>query len=296
MNNEFEQQADETIDFGAELEVEEVDESEEEIMDESSEFENSEQDETEDRSEDQDDQGSPPIEDKTSSRKPWLPELRRKYEAQQRELRELKQKLQAVEQTKQEVVQLPPEPELSDYDWDEAEYKKAVHNWYGVKAKVDQQKAVQEQKAQLQQYEQAKKLDDYNRAKTSFNKREFNESEFIATTLLSIEQQNILLQYSDDPATLVYKLGKNHDDIKKLSEIQDPIIFIKELAKTEERMKSIKVNKAVAPKAESGIPRSSVGRAGAVGNTLERLRSEAQKTGDYTKVMAYKKELKNRSK
>jgi hypothetical protein len=298
VDNEFEQQADEVLDLDNELEVDDVDEGYEDDASEDVEFESEDDEEEADEAsyEDQDEEGSPPVEDQDNNgKKNWVTEVRRKHRELERENRELKQKMQSLEQPKQEVLQLPPEPELSDYDWDEADYKKAVHEWYSIKAKVDQQKAVEEQKAQMQQYEQTKKFDDYNKAKASFDKREFDESEFIATTLLTVPQQNMLLQYSDDPAALVYKLGKNHKDIKKLSDIQDPIMFIKELAKTEERMKAVKVNKAAAPKAESGIPRKSGGGTGGINSNLDRLRQKAEQTGDYTAYFAARRSTKNKN-
>jgi hypothetical protein len=84
---------------------------------------------------------------------------------------------------------------------------------------------------------------------------------------------------------VIYALGKNLKKAKELSEITDPVKFAFAVAKLEKDLKV--TNRKAAPPPEkivSGTGRSS----GAVDSTLERLRAEAEKTGNMTKVIQYK--------
>jgi hypothetical protein len=95
-----------------------------------------------------------------------------------------------------------------------------------------------------------------------------------------------VLQGADNPALVIYALGRNPKKAKELSEIKDPVKFAFAVAKLEKDLKV--TNRKAAPPPErvvSGTGRSS----GAVDSTLERLRTEAAKSGDFTKVIQYKK-------
>jgi hypothetical protein len=78
-----------------------------------------------------------------------------------------------------------------------------------------------------------------------------------------------------------------------LSKIEDPVKFAFAVAKLEKDLKV--TNRKAAPAPERMI--SSTGRvSGAVDSTLERLREEAARTGDMTKVIRYKQQKQAASK
>ena len=67
----------------------------------------------------------------------------------------------------------------------------------------------------------------------------------------------------------------------------DPVKFAFAVAKLETQLKV--TNRKAAPPPESTV--RGTGRvSGAVDSTLERLRADAEKTGDYSKVMQYKRQ------
>ena len=105
---------------------------------------------------------------------------------------------------------------------------------------------------------------------------------------LNITQQGIVLQGAENPALVVYALGKNPSKAKELSSITDPVKFAFAVSKLESQLKVS--NRKSAPPPEKVL--SGTGRASAVDSTLERLRADAEKTGDYTKVTAYKRQKK----
>jgi inosine/xanthosine triphosphate pyrophosphatase family protein len=108
---------------------------------------------------------------------------------------------------------------------------------------------------------------------------------------LNQTQQGIIVQGADDPALLVYALGKNPKKLQELSSISDPVDFAFKLAKLEAQLK---VTNKKAPSPETRVKGAKTGvSSGSSDKVLERLRNEADKTGDYTKVLSYKKKLQN---
>ena len=94
---------------------------------------------------------------------------------------------------------------------------------------------------------------------------------------------------SHDPVLVVYALGKNPKKAAELSEIKDPVKFAFAVAKLETQLKVSSRKAATKPeKTVNGSARVS----GSVDSTLERLRAEASRTGDFSKLTAYKRKLK----
>jgi hypothetical protein len=85
----------------------------------------------------------------------------------------------------------------------------------------------------------------------------------------------------------VYALGKNPKKLKELASITDPVKFAFAIAKLETQLKVS--NKKPAPPPEKVVGGTAPIR-GAVDSTLERLRADAERTGDYSKVFAYRKQ------
>jgi hypothetical protein len=84
-------------------------------------------------------------------------------------------------------------------------------------------------------------------------------------------------------------MGKSPAKAKELAAITDPVKFTFAIAKLEAQLKVTPRKAPPAPEKQirsiGGVPMS-----GAVDSTLERLRDEAAKTGDMTKVIAYKRQ------
>ena len=100
-------------------------------------------------------------------------------------------------------------------------------------------------------------------------------------------QQGIVIQYAEDPAALVYALGKHPGKLKELSSIEDPILFAFRVKELEGQVQK---TKKTIPSPDT--PLRPTGGASVKLSTLDELREEAARTGDYTKVIAYK--AKNR--
>jgi len=230
---------------------------------------------------------APPPEEQTHAPE-WVRELRKTNRELQRQNRELQNKLQTT-QTETKPVVLGPKPKLEDHDYDAEKFETALAGWFERKRQADEAQARQEAEAINQQKAWQAKLDGYGKAKAELRVKDYEDAEAVAQEVFSVTQQGVILQGADNPALVVYALGKNAKKAKELSEIKDPVKFAFAVAKLEKELKV--TNRKTAPAPErivTGTGRSS----GAVDSTLERLREEAARTGNMTKVIQYKAQRK----
>jgi hypothetical protein len=231
---------------------------------------------------------APPPEEQTQAPE-WVRELRKTNRELQRQNRELQNKLQTT-QTETKPVVLGVKPKLEDHDYDADKFEAALADWFERKRKADEANARQEAEVMNQQKAWQAKLDGYGKAKAELRVKNFEDAEAVAQELFSITQQGVVLQGADNPALVVYALGKNPKKAKELSDIKDPVKFAFAVAKLEKELKV--TNRRAAPAPErivTGTGRSS----GAVDSTLERLREEAARTGNMTKVIQYRSQKRS---
>lgn len=218
----------------------------------------------------------------------WVRELRKQHREAQRRIRELEAERAAVKPAAEAVPVLGKEPTLADVDYDEDKFKLAVFDWHDRKRKIEEAQARAEAEAKKQQEVWQRKLSAYSEGKAKLAIPDFDEAESVVQDTLSQTQQSILLHGCENAALVVAALGKAPAKAKELAAITDPVSFAFAVAKLESQIKMTSKTKAPPPpeKKISGSGSSS----GAVDSTLERLRAEAEKTGDYSKVVAFKRQ------
>ena len=227
---------------------------------------------------------APPPEEQTHAPE-WVRELRKTNRELQRQNRELQGKLQSTAQTETKPVVLGKKPSLEEHDYDADKFEAALADWFERKRQADEANAKQEAEVMNQQKAWQAKLDGYGKAKAELRVKDFEDAEAVAQELFNITQQGVVLQGADNPALVIYALGKNPKKAKELSDIKDPVKFAFAVAKLEKELKV--TNRKAAPPPERVV--SGTGRvSGAVDSTLERLREEAARTGNMTKVVQYK--------
>jgi hypothetical protein len=235
---------------------------------------------------------APPTEEQTHAPE-WVRELRKTNRELQRQNRELQGKLQSTAQTETKPVVLGKKPTLEEHDYDADKFEAALADWFERKRQADDANAKQEVEVMNQQKAWQAKLDGYGKAKAELRVKDFEDAEAVAQELFNITQQGVVLQGADNPALVIYALGKNPKKAKELSDIKDPVKFAFAVAKLEKELKV--TNRRAAPPPERIV--SGTGRvSGAVDSTLERLRAEAEKTGNMTKVIQYKAQKRSASK
>ena len=213
----------------------------------------------------------------------WVKELRKANREKEKRIRELEAKLNQSPERK--PVVLGVKPKLEDHDYDADKYEAALTDWFERKRQADTEAQQHQQAEQAQQRAWQEKLDGYGKAKAELRVRDFEDAEAVAQELFNITQQGVMLQGADNPALVIYALGKNPKKAAELAKIEDPVKFAFAVAKLEKELKV--TNRKAAPAPERTI--SSTGRvSGSVDSTLERLREEAARTGNMTKVIRYK--------
>lgn len=222
----------------------------------------------------------------------WVRELRKNHRELQREKRELEAQLRSMQQVTK-PVEIGKKPQLEDFDYDADKFEVALAGWFDRKRQADEQvRKVQQEQEQIQQAWQGK-LQAYGMAKAELKVKDYEDAEELVQQNLNVTQQGIVIQGAENPALVVYALGKNPKKAKELASITDPVKFAFAIAKLETQLKV--TNRKAAPPPETVI-KGTTRMSGTVDSTLERLREEAERTGNYTKVMQYKKQLRSAKK
>ena len=259
--------------------------------------------EEEESSEEEEDDGvivtigdeKPPVEDEEEKTAPkWVKDLRKQTKEQAKRIRELEQEA-AKAAPASKVPELGPKPTLEDSDWDAEVFETKLTDWHERKRQVEQEAAKATEQAETQKKEWQGRLDTYAKAKTDLKVRDFDDAESTVLSTLSVTQQGIIVQGADNSALVVYALGKNPAKAKELAGITDAVKFAFAIAKLETQLK-VQAKGKKAPEPESRVRNGSAPISGSVDSTLERLRADAEKSGDYSKVTQYRKQQREKQK
>lgn len=215
----------------------------------------------------------------------WVKKVRQRNRELEKELRETRKKLEEKEAAQKEP-EVGVKPTLQALDYDTDKYESSLASWYERKRKADEKAAEAKAEAEKAEKSWAEKLEAYQEAKATFKADDFDDAEASVKEALDQTQQGIIVHGAADAALLIYALGKNEAKAKEIGAIKDPVKFTFAIAKLEDQLKVSTRKPATQPEGRIvGNARPS----GTIDSTLERLRSEAEKTGDYSKVMEYKR-------
>lgn len=220
----------------------------------------------------------------------WVKNLRREH----RELKKRNKELEAQITTGNASQELGPKPTLEGMDYDEAKFETALTAWHEQKRELDAQKASQEEENRKAEEAYAARLEEYKVRKRDISSKakDFDTAEDQLKDIFNPTQQGVLLDAVSDPALMVYALGKNPEKAAKLASERNMVKFVAELARMETKMKVSGVKKPAPEKrigSTGGVPKNPESR-------LEKLRAEAEKTGDYSKVTAFKRQMREKAK
>lgn len=233
------------------------------------------------------DEDSPPQDESAEAAPAWAKELRRINREKDRELRELRAKVAGS--VKVEAPTLGPRPTLDDPDveFDEGKFATKLENWIEQKRQVEGKQKQAQDEAQKQTEGWNSKIKAYATERETLKGEAFEEAEAAVVSTLSEIQQGIIIQATTSPAKMVHALGMSPKKLAELAAITDPVRFAVEIGKLEVKMGSI--GKRTPPNPETPITGTTRATSDSV---LERLRAEAERTGDNSKVIAYKRSLR----
>lgn len=232
-------------------------------------------------------EGDSPAPEEKEEAPEWVKEVRATNRELKKKNRELEAKL-SVNTAENNPAELGTKPTLEDFDYEAEKYEAALLDWSDKKRKHEQSISKQQEEVEAKNAEWNKTLEDYGTAKNELKVKDFDDAEEVVLSTLSEQQQSMILLGSDNAATLVYALGKNPKKAASLASIKDPVKFAFAVAKLETTLKVSNMKKAPAP--ERQVKGSAA--SGGSDKALERLRADAAKTGDMSKVVAYKKQMK----
>ena len=234
-----------------------------------------------------------PPEDEVQAAPEWVKEVRKRNREIAKENKQLKKRLEEIETVEKKPAALGSKPTLEGCDYDSDVYEAKLDQWYQAKrehdAAAEQKKVAAEQKQKelqlvVKEYEESKaKL-------ASSVGDEVEEAEAVFAEIFNETQQGLILDGANDKGTVVFALGKNPKKAKALAAIKSPAKFCAELGRIEAKMKVTKRKPKTTPEptVKAGTARAS----GGGDAVLEQLREDADRTGNYSKVMAYKRKIR----
>ena len=258
--------------------------------------------EGEGRDDDADDEGgmvvtigdeAPPEEQDDKAAPAWVKDLRKAQRELQKENRELKAQIQQAA-PKPKVQEVGKKPTLEDCDYDGDKFEQELTAWHDRKRSAEQAAKQQEDEQKAQQEAWNGRLESYKAAKSALKVKGFEDAEEVVASLFSEVQRAIIIDASDNPALVTFALGKNPDKAKELAAITSHTKFLREISRLEDT--KLKVQNRKAPPAPERTVSGTGKISGTTDSTLERLRAEAEKTGDMSKVVAYRRQIRDKQK
>lgn len=275
---------DDTLELTEELEAGEADEQDQGEQAES-EADGEEAPEDEDEVVSFDDEAAPASGEAETGLAKHLREEIRKRDKQIAELRRIAPQPQAIE--------VGEKPTIGGCDYDEDAYEAALAQWMERKAKAEAQKTEAEQAARQAQDAWAEEVQGHIAKKAALKFKDVEEAEEAALASLSDIQQAVIVKAAANSAMVMYALGKHPAKLAEISKITDPIKLAVAVSKLEGKMT---VKKRGGPPEPERIARGSAPVSAGTDKHLERLEKEADRTGDRTKLIAYRQKLKAQAK
>lgn len=207
------------------------------------------------------------------------------------ELREAKREAAELRKAQAPKVEdIGPRPKIEDFDFDDDRHAAALEQWLERKRQVEAVTAkAGEQAAQIERAFEHK-VATYRAKAASLPVKDFEQAEGAVRSVLPEAHQRALVYYGKDPAKVVYALAKHPAKLQQMAQIADPVEFLLAAAELE---RGIKMGKKAPPKPEAGtILRGSAPVAQQADKKEAELRKEAQRTGDYSKLISYRNQRK----
>jgi hypothetical protein len=223
-------------------------------------------------------------------------------------MRNLRNRLREIEKENRSLKGAPkvddvgPEPDMEEY-WDKPEqYKTDLLAWN------ERKRAAEEAHGEVEKLNQSVSEDveagnrAYQEQRSTLKIAGFEAADDkVVTALPEIFLNAINLAAGEKAAALRFYLGTNDDQLDKLKALNPRKVtdLIKVAGLAGAMAKDINVQRrkpATAPEQNRSAGGASGGGSGAANKTLERLEAEAARSGDRTKVIAYRRELREKGK
>lgn len=200
----------------------------------------------------------------------------------------------------------PPEPgkrpTIEDCEWDQDRHDAALDKWEAAKDARREWERTKGQVEQQRNHAFERRVSDYRGAAARLGVRDFGEAEAIVLDRVPELLRNAVLQYAKDPAKVTYALGKHPARLEALlvkgdpAVGGDPIEWIRGIDDIERNMKVVNRRKPPEPEADTIVRGTAPLATQNYDKKLASLEKEAERTGDRTKIIAFKREQREKGK
>lgn len=231
-----------------------------------------------------------PTGDETKEAPEWVRELRKQN-------RELKKQLKEREAAAPKVVDTTPlpgeKPTLESCDFDATAFADKLEAWHETKRKADDAAAQARRAQEAEAATWNAKVEGHNGRVQELAARVPKAAEYVAEAdaALTPMQRGHIVHVSPESHRVLAVLGKNPALLEEVSAIKDHALFLRRIVEIELSL----TGKTKKPAPERTLSGGAGGgsRGSVPGNdaTLERLEAEADRTGDRTKLVRYRRDL-----
>lgn len=190
-----------------------------------------------------------------------------------------------------------PEPHVSDepgsiedFDYDSDRLRAAWQKHKEDLTAHAEWKVRQKGKEATREAEQIQTVKRVQQQAAQLGVKDFDAREARVREALSPIQLKAIVQYADNPAAMIAALGGSQTKLDELSSVSDPARF---MMKLQDLQRGLKMGKKKPPEPETRVHGGNANLAAVTDKEEERLEREAARTGDRSKVIAYRRERRN---
>lgn len=201
--------------------------------------------------------------------------------------REMAAKLRAQEAgSKPEAIEVGEKPTLESCEYDEERFENELTAWHGRKADAAKQKTQQQEAAEKRKAEWDKLEQTYTASKAALGVDDFEDAEAEAAAILPPEVMALIRMTEGQSAGLLYAIARSPAKLEELSKL-DPARAAIRIGELKGQLK-MTTRKAPAP----DRPVKGNAAPADADKHLARLEKEAERTGDRTKLIQYRRKLR----
>jgi hypothetical protein len=182
-------------------------------------------------------------------------------------------------------------PTLESCDYDEDKFEQEL-DAFKERQRLASAQADEGQKAkQAEQQAWQADLTRYGEKRAALPFKDIDDVEAVVVSALSQAQQAMVVKSANDPAKLIYALGKHPTKLAALAGVTDPVKFIAATVRLETEVKMAKRK----PTAEPDVPVRGSASLSSADKELERLEAKAARNGgDRSEIIAYKEKMRRK--
>jgi len=230
----------------------------------------------------------------------WVKDVRKRNRELERELAALRAE-KANASAPEPEIEVGEEPTLESCGHDEDEYKRQILAWNERVRQAEERKAHAEKQREAAQKEWQSRLSAFAQQREALNaalKKKMPEPDLVdaetaVSSKLTREQMAVIVkgagQYNG--AAIVYALGKSPERLEKLAAIKDLADFAIAVGRLSSEVK-VRPQKKPTVKPEEPVKGSAPLSSKPWVKKLDQLEAEAERTGNRTKIIQYKRELR----